>query len=164
MHRLRTSHSISSSRIRLFPSFISRHSRSGSVRSLPPQGKRQVRVHVLGATCHGKRRYTFAAPCRGLEAKGVGRSSSRSRPGPVHNTSPGSHRRVRPVGLRSVRGGRPRPITACTGGRYGRVKVMCVTPLEVVTDSAWKRCSSPSSPSHRRSPRPRTIGTTAMCR
>src|SRR5690606_40719281 len=39
-----------------------------------------------------------------------------------------------------------------------------ISPEGVVTDSTRKRLSSPSSPSHRRTPRPSTIGTTTTCR
>src|SRR5438105_3231595 len=46
---------------------------------------------------------------------------------------------------------------------YRRVKVRWVTPLGEHVASISKRCSSSSRPSHRRSPRPRTMGTTAMC-
>ena len=46
---------------------------------------------------------------------------------------------------------------------YRRVKVRWVTPLGEHVASISKRCSSSPRSSHRRSPRPRTMGTTAMC-
>jgi hypothetical protein len=46
---------------------------------------------------------------------------------------------------------------------YRRVNVTCVTPVGVLTASTSKRSSSPSSPSQRRSPRPRTMGAMTMC-
>ena len=46
---------------------------------------------------------------------------------------------------------------------YRRLRVRWVTPLGLFTASIWKRSSSASSPSHSRSPRPSTIGTTTMC-
>jgi hypothetical protein len=55
---------------------------------------------------------------------------------------------------------RPRPCSTT----YRRVKVRWVTPLGALTDSTSKRSSSRSNPSQSRSPRPRTIGTTTMCR
>jgi hypothetical protein len=47
--------------------------------------------------------------------------------------------------------------------RARRLRVRWVTPLGLFTASIWKRSSSASSPSHSRSPRPSTIGTTTMC-
>ena len=46
---------------------------------------------------------------------------------------------------------------------YRRENVRCVTPLGELTDSMANRSSSPSRPSHSRTPRPRTIGATTMC-
>jgi hypothetical protein len=45
-----------------------------------------------------------------------------------------------------------------------RLRVRWVTPLGLFTASIWKRPSSASSPSQRRSSRPSTMGTTTMCR
>jgi len=46
---------------------------------------------------------------------------------------------------------------------YLRANVTWVTPIGELTASTLKRSSSSWSPSHRRSPRARTIGTIAMC-
>ena len=55
---------------------------------------------------------------------------------------------------------RIRDVGPCLRYRFG---VRWVTPLGLLTDSTWKRCSIPSNPVHSGSPRPSRMGTTAMC-
>ena len=60
----------------------------------------------------------------------------------------------------------PQPGALGTGcyGAGRRVSVRCVTPPGELTDSVSKRSASSSNPSQRRSPRPRSTGTTTTCR
>jgi hypothetical protein len=53
--------------------------------------------------------------------------------------------------------------TGIGSGGYRRVKVRWVTPLGELTDSTRKRSSIASSPCHRCSPRPSTMGTITRC-
>ena len=62
----------------------------------------------------------------------------------------------------------PRGVTrwtdlVCIYESYRRVNVRWVTPLGELVASISNRCSRPARSSHIRSPRPKTMGTTAMC-
>ena len=72
-----------------------------------------------------------------------------------------TERRKTPNWTRSRRGSNSRGGSPASS--YRRENVMCVMPLGLLTTSIAKRSSSPSRPSHSRTPRPRTIGAITMC-